>query len=137
MPNPMTFTIRVSLRSYSTYWLSRITYLIAQLVSLADHLTIRVMIMALRTFFPYHYATPRLTTDCPACLASPARPRPLVRSTDCASIVYSVSFQNHRFTTVDILNAPFHPYCLDCNTLDSLPIRLVVDRPLWTSSVYI
>ena len=29
--------------SYSTYRLSRITYLIAQLVSLADHLTIRLL----------------------------------------------------------------------------------------------
>jgi len=42
MAQPMTLTIRVLLRSYSTYRLSRITYLIAQLVSLADHLTIRL-----------------------------------------------------------------------------------------------
>src|SRR5712672_4763500 len=58
--------------------------------------------------------------------------RPLVRSVDCAS---SCLVSGPSLHTVDILNAPFHSYCMYYSTLDPLPIRLVVDRPLWTSSV--
>ena len=39
--------------------------------------------------------------------------------------------------TVDIPNAPFHLLLLYHTTPDLVPICLVVDRPLWTSSVYI
>src|SRR5712675_16969 len=51
--------------------------------------------------------------------------------------IYLYPVSGLSFHTVDILNAPFRPYCMYHNTLDPLPIRLVVDRPLWTSSVYI
>src|SRR5712671_6315170 len=41
------------------------------------------------------------------------------------------------FHTVDIPNALFYLLLLYHTTPDLVPIRLVVDRPLWTSPVYI
>src|SRR5712672_2290372 len=58
-------------------------------------------------------------------------------SADCASLYISRPVSYPSFHTVDILSAPFDSYCMYHSTLDPLPIRLVVDRPWWTSSVYI
>src|SRR5712675_2674713 len=41
------------------------------------------------------------------------------------------------FHMVDIPNAPFHLLLLYHTTPDLVPIHLVIDRPLWTSPVYI
>jgi len=58
-------------------------------------------------------------------LVSPTLLRLLVSLVDCASIIHTVPVSDYRLITVDILNAPFHPYCMYHSILDPLPIRLV------------
>src|SRR5712672_3157035 len=85
-------------------------------------------------FFLLTIVSRLLNTDYLAYPASPTLPNPLVRSTDCSPIVL---FHIHRFIRLTYLMPRFDSYCMYHNTLDPLPIRLVVDRPQWTSSVYI
>src|SRR5712672_3428549 len=69
--------------------------------------------------------------------ALPVYPDP-DRSTFLASIVHlSASFHVHQSLRLTYLMPRFTYYCMYHMTLDLLPIRLVVDRPLWTSPVYI
>src|SRR5712671_4689321 len=94
--------------------------------------------MARRTFFSYYYCdslTHHRLSHLPSLANATQTPS---KSVDCASVMYiSGLVSEPSFHTVDILNAPFHSYCMYHSTLDPLPIHLVVDRPLWTSSVYI
>src|SRR5712671_289129 len=55
-----------------------------------------------------------------------------------ASIVHLCTpFHIYRFIRLTYLMPRFTSYCMYHSTLDPVPIRLVVDRPLWTSFVYI
>jgi len=59
-------------------------------------------------------------------------------STFCASIVHlRASFHVHHFIWSTYLMPRFTYYCMYYTALDLVLIRLVVDHPLWTSSVYI
>ena len=81
------------------------------------------------------YGLPRTTMDLP----SPPQCYPdscfvyLLRS----HYIYRAAFHDHRFIRLTYLMPRFDSYCMYHRTLDPLPIRLVVDRPWWTSSVYI
>src|SRR5712671_6521603 len=77
-------------------------------------------------FFLLTIVTHLLTADYPTYPALPTLPRPLVRSIDCASVV---PFQDHRFIRLTYLMPRFDSYCMYHSSLESLPIRLVVDRP--------
>src|SRR5712675_64547 len=93
-----------------------------------------VTIMAREYLFSSLIDSPGLLWTYPV---PPVPSRPLLRLFTALLLYVSRLVSWPSFHTVDILNAPFHPYCMYHNTLDSLPIRLVVDRPLWTSPVYI
>src|SRR5712675_92957 len=99
--------------------------------------TLPVTIKAQRTFFFIHRdpLTYHRLSHLPSLASATQTPS---KPADCAPIVYiSRPVSGLSLLTIDILNAPFHSYCMYHSTLDPLPIRLVVDRPLWTSSVYI
>src|SRR5882757_6651813 len=91
--------------------------------------------MALRTFFSY-YCCDSLTYHGLPHLPSLANATQ-TPSKVCRLRFYYAPFQDHRFIWLTYLMPRFDSYCMYHSTLDPLPICLVVDRPWWTSFVYI
>src|SRR5882672_5316339 len=79
--------------------------------------------------FTYHLTTPFHPV-------SPTSPDPY-KSTLTSIVHLCASFHIHRFIQLTYLMPCFTYYCMYHTTPDLVPIRLVVDRPLWTSPVYI
>ena len=83
--------------------------------------------MAQRTFFSY-YCCDSLTylglPHLPSLANTTQTPSKVCRLRFCRAL-----FQDYRFIRLTYLMPRFDSYCMYHNTLDPLPIRLVVDRP--------
>src|SRR5712672_2434696 len=100
-----------------------------------------VTIMALGShglsFYLSKLSTLYLTT-LPLCFSQSYQCHPDPCSLPSPSIVHiCASFRIHRFIQLTYLMPCFTYYCMYHTTPDLVPIRLVVDRPLWTSLMYI
>src|SRR5712672_3795683 len=92
--------------------------------------------MAQRTFFPFLLPLRLLNLPRTAHLPSLANATQ-TPSKVCRLRFYRAPFQDYCFIRLTYLMPRFDSYCMYHSTLDPLPIRLVIDRPWWTSFVYI